>query len=112
MDRGTLTPQRKKTGNKAQRAALDGTGQTMYSIVWETCLVKTCDDSLGNLKTMVDEIYVLLSHMEKTDQVITSHLEEKTTEHACAEEELSLAVLSLESSFISVCPVFIKPQCS
>lgn len=84
----------------------------MYSLVWEACLVKTCDYSLRHLKTMADEIYALLSHMEKIDQVITSDLVRRATQHACAEEELSLAVLSLESSFISVCPVFIKPQCS
>lgn len=84
----------------------------MYSLVWEVCLVKTCDYSLRHLKTTVDEIYALLSHMEKIDQVITSDLVRRATQHACAEEELSLAVLSLESSLISVCPVFIKPQCS
>lgn len=84
----------------------------MYSIVWESCLVKTCDYSLRYLKTRVDEIYTLLSHMEKIDQGITSDLVRRATQHACAEEERSLAVLSVESSFISVCPVFIKPQCS
>lgn len=87
---GKVNPDSRKEddGNKAQRAALDVTGQTMYSIVWESCLVKTCDYSLRYLKTMVDEIYALLSHMEKIDQGITSDLVRRATQHACAEEEL------------------------